>query len=111
MVYFARRDFYEKLQNAGVKFYHYEDGFLHQKVFLIDQSYAAVGTANLDNRSFRLNFELTGLFKGPEMIGAIERMLEEDFKKSSLLGPYALKNRPFWEQVVVKVCRLFSPIL
>ena len=111
MVYLARRDFYEYLQQAGVKFYHYNHGFLHQKVFLIDNEYAAVGTANLDNRSFRLNFELTCLFKGKKMIEDISKMFDEDFRASTLLGSYRLSERPLWEQVTVKVCRLFSPIL
>ncbi|MGH8320341.1 MAG: cardiolipin synthase, partial [Gammaproteobacteria bacterium] len=47
--------------SAGIKVYRYQPGFLHQKVLLIDEDAAAVGSANLDNRSFRLNFELTVL--------------------------------------------------
>jgi cardiolipin synthase A/B len=111
MVYFARRDFYESLQNVGVKFYHYQKGFLHQKVFLIDEKYGAVGTANLDNRSFRLNFELTCLFKEGLFLKKIESMLSTDFENSCELAPYRLKDRPLWEQVVVKISRLFAPIL
>ncbi len=111
MVYMARRDFYEVLQNAGVKFYHYTEGFLHEKVFLIDYDYGAIGTANLDNRSFRLNFELTCLFKGERAVSAIEEMLQNDFSHSKEFPPYRLSERPLWEQIVVKMCRLFSPIL
>ncbi len=111
MVYMARKDFYEPLQNAGVKFYHYQEGFLHQKVFLIDDEYASVGTANLDNRSFRLNFELTCLFKGRKMTSEVEAMLVRDMLGSQLLAPYRLNDRPLWEQIAVKLCRLFSPVL
>ncbi len=111
MVYMARKDFYGPLQSAGVKFYHYDKGFLHQKVFLIDDEYASVGTANLDNRSFRLNFELTCLFKGSKMVSELEEMLIKDFADSTLLPHYRLSERPLWEQVVVKLCRLFSPVL
>ena len=46
---------------AGIAIYHYQPGFMHQKVILVDDRYAAVSTANLDNRSMRLNFELTAL--------------------------------------------------
>ncbi|MDX1438469.1 MAG: cardiolipin synthase, partial [Rubricoccaceae bacterium] len=51
-----------EVERAGVKIYLYEEGFMHQKVCLVDNDYATVGTANMDNRSFRLNFELTCLF-------------------------------------------------
>lgn len=111
MVYMARKDFYGDLQKAGVKFYHYKKGFLHQKVFLIDNNYGSVGSANLDNRSFRLNFELTVLFKGKRIIADIEAMLIQDMEDSVLLPEYKLNERPLWEQIMVKVCRLFSPIL
>jgi cardiolipin synthase len=110
MVYFARKDFYEDLQNAGVKFYLYKDGFLHQKVILLDEV-AGVGTANLDNRSFRLNFELTGLFKGEKFLSSVERMLLDDFEKSSLLTAQKFSSYSFGEQILIKICRLFSPLL
>lgn len=111
MVYMARKDFYDELQSAGVKFYHYQKGFLHQKVFIIDDRYGSVGTANLDNRSFRLNFELTVLFKGERMIKDLEEMLIQDMEDSILIPRYNLDERSLWEQIMVKVCRLFSPIL
>lgn len=110
MVFYARKDFYESLQGAGVKFYLYKKGFLHEKVMLVDDL-AAIGTANLDNRSFRLNFELTGLFKGRDFVSKVEEMLGRDFQESELLSPYIFKERPFWEQILVKICRLFSPLL
>ena len=42
----------------GVKIYHYDNGFLHSKTLIIDDEIASVGTANMDNRSFTLNFEV-----------------------------------------------------
>ena len=44
------------MERAGVGVYLYEPGFMHQKVALVDRDFAVVGTANFDNRSFRLNF-------------------------------------------------------
>jgi cardiolipin synthase len=111
MVYYARQEFYEEMQKAGVKFYLYRDGFLHQKAFIVDQDLAAVGTANLDNRSFRLNFELTGLVKDPDFISRLADQFETDFTGSILLDPYKVADRPLFEQVLIRVCRLFSPIL
>ena len=55
---------------------------MHQKVILIDSACAAVGTANLDNRSFRLNFEITILNYDPEFIKEVEDMLTDDFSRS-----------------------------
>ena len=43
---------------TGVKIYHYDNGFLHSKTLIIDDEIASVGTANMDNRSFTLNFEV-----------------------------------------------------
>lgn len=111
MVFYARKAFYENLQKVGVKFYLYEQGFLHEKVFLVDDELSGVGTANLDNRSFRFNFELTGLVKGEAFISQTKEMLEEDFKCSTLLPPFTLSKRPWLEQVLIRVCRLFSPVL
>lgn len=110
MVFHARKDFYEELQKAGVKFYLYKAGFLHEKVILIDDM-TGIGTANLDNRSFRLNFELTGIFKGDSFVASVERMLEEDLKKSELLPFTPFHNYPIHEQILIKICRLFSPLL
>ena len=49
----------DEVARAGVRVFLYEDGFMHQKVAVVDDDFAAVGTANFDNRSFRLNFEVT----------------------------------------------------
>lgn len=110
MVYYARKDFYEELQNAGVQFFLYNEGFLHQKVLLMDEV-AGVGTANLDNRSFRLNFELTGLFRGENFVQSVEEMLLDDFNKSTLLKYEPFSSYSLGEQILIKVCRLFSPLL
>ena len=59
MVYLASFSYLAELETLGVKFYRYGNGFLHQKVILVDDVLASVGTANCDNRSFRLNFEIT----------------------------------------------------
>jgi cardiolipin synthase len=57
----ANWSFTRELLPAGVAVYRYEPAFMHQKVFLLDNELAGVGTANFDNRSFRLNFEITAL--------------------------------------------------
>ena len=99
------------VERAGVKTFLYEDGFLHQKVALVDHAYAAISTANLDNRSFLFNFELTVLINDEPFAADVERMLLEDFTRSTLIGTADLEERPFWFRPAVQVTRLLSPIL
>lgn len=76
-----------------MNFYRYQDGFLHQKVILIDDSVATVGTANFDNRSFRLNFEITAVVADRDFASEVEHMFEADFASSRLMevGEYDAK--------------------
>ncbi|HLT46637.1 MAG TPA: cardiolipin synthase [Rubricoccaceae bacterium] len=96
---------------AGVKAYLYEEGFMHQKILLVDDDYAAVSTANLDNRSFRLNFELTVLAYDRGFCGEVERMLEADLARSTPLTEEDLAARPFFFRLAVQTTRLMSPVL
>ena len=107
----ATYSFYPKTIPVGIKLYRYKPGFLHQKVFLVDSSCAAVGTANLDNRSFRLNFELTLLNFDRTFIERVEAMLTKDFSNSRqvTLDEYNRRGLPF--KVVVRLASLLNPIL
>lgn len=96
---------------AGVKAYLYEEGFMHQKILLVDDDYAAVSTANLDNRSFRLNFELTVLAYDRGFCGEVERMLEADLARSTPLTEEDLRDRPFFFHLAVQTTRLMAPVL
>jgi len=70
-----------------------------------------VGTPNLDNRSFRLNFEISLLFYDTQVIEEIEAMLEKDFANSREVSMEAFKKRPFRFKVAARFSRLFSPVL
>ncbi|WP_455204596.1 cardiolipin synthase [Kaarinaea lacus] len=111
IVYLAGFAFYQETINAGVKLYRYKKGFLHQKVFLLDNALAAVGTANLDNRSFRLNFEVTMLCNDAGFVAQTEDMLKEDFSSSRLVAIEELTQRSLLFRAAVSVTRLFSPML
>jgi len=95
----------------GVKMYRYQGGFLHQKVLLIDDELASVGTANLDMRSLRLNFEITLLFADAAFAAEIARMLEADFARCRplLISEIAGRSAPF--KLAVQFARLLSPVL
>lgn len=96
---------------SGVTFYRYQKGFLHQKVILVDDELAGVGTANLDNRSLRLNFEVTALVADRAFAGEVERMLEQDFSDSRIVhgDEYHRRSLPF--RLAVRLARLFAPVL
>ena len=109
-VYLAAFAYLDDAGATGVRFYRYQDGFLHQKVVLIDDTFAAVGTANFDNRSFRLNFEITAAIADDDFASEIERMFETDFSKSRLMEPNEYDQKPWWFRFGVRLARLTAPI-
>lgn len=111
LVYLASFSYLTDLETLGVKFYRYVDGFLHQKVILVDDTMASVGTANCDNRSFRLNFEITIAVADPDFIGRVEAMLLDDFERCRVLSADDYEDRSFVFKTGVMLSRLLSPIL
>lgn len=103
--------FLPDVERAGVKIYLYEEGFMHQKVFLVDNDYAAVGTANFDNRSFLFNFEITCLVNNSDFCGDVEEMLLHDFASSTLLTSDNLTDRSFLFRLATQTTRLLAPVL
>ncbi|CAB3747864.1 cardiolipin synthase [Paraburkholderia humisilvae] len=96
---------------AGVRVFRYRPGFLHQKVVLIDDVAAAVGSANLDNRSFRLNFEIMVLTIDHGFAAEVEAMLLRDFAESFEIDRSEYRESPAWRRMAMHVARLFAPIL
>jgi cardiolipin synthase len=95
----------------GVAIYRYPEGFLHEKVILVDDELAGVGTVNFDNRSFAINFEVTLWFAGGPMIGEVAAMLEKDFAAAKPFTPETRRMVAVWRRFVGEAARLFSPIL
>ena len=110
MVYLAAFSYFEEAGRTGVEFYRYTDGFLHQKTMIIDDSAATVGTANFDNRSFRLNFEITAVVADPDFVSQVEKMFEQDFARSRKVPPGEYSEKPFWFRFAVRLARLTAPI-
>ena len=111
LVYLAGFSYFHETIDAGVKLFRYTKGFLHQKVMLIDDQLAVVGTANFDNRSFRLNFEITMVFADQECNAALSSMLENDFSSSKPVTIDDYDKRSLLFKLLVRISRLFSPIL
>ena len=83
---------------------------MHQKVILIDQEVAGIGTANMDNRSFRLNFEITAMIMDRQFASRVEHMLEADFARSRRMQHDEYRQKPFWFRLAVRAARLTSPL-
>ncbi len=100
----------EKLKRIGVDLFWYEKGFLHQKVVLIDDDVATIGTANFDNRSFRLNFEITLLVVDKKFAESVARMLVDDFNGSPDIMEDEYMSKGVGFRFLVRVAQLTAPI-
>jgi cardiolipin synthase len=105
------RSYYEELLPHGVQIFEYQPRMLHAKVSTIDGKYAMVGSANMDIRSLRINFELNLLMAGEEIIRQIETMLEQDFKESKRVRWEKFKHRPLRQKIGEAICRPLAPML
>ena len=99
-----------ELEAVGIKTFRYTKGFMHHKIVVVDNAYSTIGTANFDNRSFRLNFELTMAFADRDFTGRVAAMLEADFEHSRLATAAELHSRGFWYRLAVRAAMLLAPI-
>jgi cardiolipin synthase len=100
----------KELKRLGVALFWYEKGFLHQKVVLVDDNIATIGTANFDNRSFRLNFEITLMVVDKQFGESVARMLEDDFNESPEISDDELTSKGFGFRFLVRAAQLTAPI-
>ncbi len=107
----AANVYLSKLSQLGARIYFYKRGFMHQKTVLIDDCLSLIGTVNFDNRSFRLNFEVTAATADPLFAARVEQMLEEDLSNSTERKDFDLQQAPLWVQLKAKSSALLSPIL
>ena len=78
---------------------------------LIDDNAVTVGTANFDNRSFRLNFEITVVVVESQFAADVEKMFEADFKNSRIMARNEYDTKPYWFKAAVRLARLTAPVL
>jgi cardiolipin synthase len=110
-VWLALFSYLEQMNVAGVKVYCYQEGFLHQKVVVVDEGIAAVGTANFDNRFARLNFEISIVLAHDGLAGEVATMLERDFAACRQIDASDFTSRPLHFRGAARVARLFAPAL
>ena len=99
------------LLSAGVKIYHYDNGFLHSKTLIIDDEIASVGTANMDNRSFTLNFEVNAFIYDEAIAAQLKEAFIQDMKVSYRLTEDLYNKRSLWIKFKEGISQLLSPIL
>lgn len=99
------------MEAIGIKLYRYKHGFMHQKIILIDDDMAGVGTVNLDNRSFFLNFEVMGFVAAPQFVESVEKMLKDDLAVSVAVDFSEYYKKPLWFKLAVRISRLLMPLL
>jgi cardiolipin synthase len=102
--------YYESLAWAGIELWRYQPGFMHQKVLLVDDELASVGSINVDYRSFHLNFELAVLVSDQTFARQVKAMLAQDFANSQRVDLADYRRRPWWFKAAVRSARLLSPV-
>ncbi len=105
------RSYYGELLAAGVRIFEYSAGIHHAKIALADSQWAMVGSANLDYRSLRLNFELNLLFHSRQANAALAQLLEQDFALCREIDPVVFARRPFRLKFAEAALRPLSPLL
>ncbi|WP_213959355.1 MULTISPECIES: cardiolipin synthase [unclassified Variovorax] len=105
----AARSYFDELLAAGVKVWEYKERMLHSKTLVVDDNCAMVGTANFDNRSFRLNYEVMAVVYGPALLKPLAAQFETDLLSSSPVR--SLRHQAFWRRLGEATARLFSPLL
>ena len=111
IVNIATQSFFEELLKAGARIYLYEKGFIHSKVFVIDGKLASVGTANLDMRSFDLNFEVSALIYDEQIATEVRSSFYDDLKNSVEITSEQWQQRTKIRQIGEKIMRLVSPFM
>jgi cardiolipin synthase len=110
LVHYSSFSYFPELTETGVRISRYNQGFMHQKVVLVDQEITAIGTANFDNRSFRLNFEITGIVHDETFNRKVEEMLEADFARSIPADAGDYEDKSYIFRLKSRLARLLAPI-
>ncbi|MBQ0140778.1 MAG: cardiolipin synthase [Kurthia sp.] len=110
-VYWATYYHVGQLLDAGAKIYIYENGFLHAKMLVIDDEAVSVGTANIDSRSFKLNFEVNAFIYDEKVSQQLAELFERDMLYCSELTKEKYSNRSAKIKIKESISRLLSPIL
>jgi cardiolipin synthase len=111
LLLWAGRSFYSQLLDAGVEIYEYDAGMLHSKIVTVDDRWCMLGTANMDVRSFRLNFEVTALLYDRSITRELAESIERHCARARRISLRDVWQRGLPAQLFEGVARLFTPLL
>jgi len=107
---YASQSLYDSLLESGVRIFELPPPFLHAKAALVDDALAFVGSANLDARSLRLNYETTLVAFDGDFATALKRVVLDDFARATELSLAEWRTRPLRRRLVENFCSLLSPV-
>ncbi|TYS14831.1 cardiolipin synthase [Rossellomorea vietnamensis] len=110
-VYWATFSYIGEMLKAGARIYIYDNGFIHAKTIVVDSKTSSVGTANIDVRSFRLNFEVNAFLYDVELSNELGNIFLKDIHQSRELTIEEYSKRHLWIRFKESISRLLSPIL
>lgn len=111
LVNFCARSFYTELLRSGVQIYLYKKGFIHAKTMVVDGIVATVGTANMDMRSFDMNFEVNAIIYDERIAGELKLHFQVDLQDAEKLTLNEWRKRPLFQKFMERIARLFAPLL
>jgi len=107
----AGRTWFPELLDPGIRIWEYGAGFLHAKALVVDEELTLLGSANLDSRSFRLNFELSCAVHDKAFATRLGAVFDEDLLRSNEVVGAALEAEPLSQRIVAATLRLAAPLL
>jgi len=110
-IHWAMRNNMRHFLAYGVKIYYQPSPFVHSKLLLIDNHYCQIGSANIDSRSLRLNFELNVEIFDTDFAQAIAKIVSDDKQRAIEITPQKLNKRPFIIKAWDAFWWLFTPYL
>lgn len=111
IVYWAAMAYLEELLEAGIEIYLYQKGFIHAKVLTVDGIISSIGSANMDQRSFSLNFEVNAFIYDQDTALRLQKDFLTDLQHAQKLDLETFRQRPLHHHFAESAARLFSPLL
>jgi cardiolipin synthase len=110
LVGWAARSYYDDLLSAGGRIFEYQRGMLHSK-YLIADDICAIGSANMDVRSFHINYEVTGMFYDPAITAQLAELFEQDLPYAREVTPEDRADPSLRTRLLENTARVLSPLL
>lgn len=111
LVAWSSRSYYSDLMSAGVNIAEFDGGLLHTKSLMIDGRIAIFGSVNFDQRSLRLNFEISLIVYDEQFCATLEKLHQSYLEKSDMVNPKQWAKRPRWRVLLENAAHLSSPLL